>query len=996
MLIDVLWLTVTATAAPANVGPEAAAMLEKIEARKGICAVLGLPTSGRPSFVVDLARATELTFYFQSPDGGTVARVRGAAESAGLLGRRIFVDRGAWHAIHLADNLAGAVIVAGSVKGAVARDEILRVLHPAGKAIVGKQQIVKPFPKGIDHWSYPHHGPDNNPHSTDQLARAPYLTQFIAEPKFAPSPAVTVAAGGRVFKAFGHLAHKSNQNAVLNTLLAVNAYNGTVLWKRSLRPGFMILRNTFVATADTVYLADDESCKLLDAATGRLKDEIVASESDDPVWKWMAVRQGMLYGLVGEEEVEAPVLRSDRFGLGHWPRANWPGFDYKEAATAWGQGRTWLAISLKTKRVVWRHRETDHIDARAVCMRGSRLYFLSPMKFLACLDSKDGQLMWRTTDPKLLEAIGPRFAEKPRWTGLSPMVYVKCNDSYLFFSGPRMRRVVAVSTHDGALKWQKEVRMGDAGSVHLVLRDEALYAIGSGNASCRMAYDTGEVLNRLPGRRACTVATSSADSIFYRGAGGTIRVDVASGKAEHIAPMRPPCYEGVIVSGGLLYWGPWKCGCQLSLYGNICLAPAGDFNFRPGADDSRLEPGIGDPRAVEPFDIEPGDWPSYCADSQRSSTTSVALPEQLAQRWCITLPGEGLPAAPVIAGGLILVGDRNGLVRAIDAKDGALRWKAYTGAAIYFPPELWQGRVYAGSADGRVYAFEAATGRLLWQFRAAPAHRWIPVFGKLSSTWPVAGGIVVDDGVVYAAAGIAHYDGTHVYALDAVTGRIKWYNDTSGRLSKETGSGISLQGRLFLQGNALCFAGGNAYALGRFDRQTGRCLTVPRTRASSSSRTAFYAYYPEHDQHVTLHHRLSDGRTLSYVASYDGVRHSTLALLAATSPGQKELGPGWRLLTGKRRPPDLNPPKILWEQRIRAKYNSFIVTPQAVLAAGRIETQTRKSFFLATHRIEDGTQTWQKELPASAVRGGTAMDHAGRVVVCLQDGRVLCFGGARQ
>ena len=51
-----------------------------------------------------------------------------------------------------------------------------------------------------------------------------------------------------------------------------------------------------------------------------------------------------------------------------------------------------------------------------------------------------------------------------------------------------------------------------------------------------------------------------------------------------------------------------------------------------------------------------------------------------------------------------------------------------------------------GSADGRVYAFEAATGRRLWSFLAAPANRWITVYGKLMSTWPVAGGVVVDKG----------------------------------------------------------------------------------------------------------------------------------------------------------------------------------------------------------------------------------------------------------
>lgn len=95
---------------------------------------------------------------------------------------------------------------------------------------------------------------------------------------------------------------------MLNTLLAVNAYNGTILWKRPLREGFMILRNTIIATSETLYLADDKSCKLLDAATGEPKDELVVSEDDTggTVWKWMALDNDVLYALIGGEEVKAP------------------------------------------------------------------------------------------------------------------------------------------------------------------------------------------------------------------------------------------------------------------------------------------------------------------------------------------------------------------------------------------------------------------------------------------------------------------------------------------------------------------------------------------------------------------------------------------------------------------------------------------------------------------------------------------------------------------
>ncbi|UCE47482.1 MAG: PQQ-binding-like beta-propeller repeat protein, partial [Phycisphaerales bacterium] len=480
-------------------------ILEHIGVERGICVLLGDPAG---ELAVELARESELLIYAQLAQAEDVENVRKTADDAGLYGTRIFVDKGPLRRLHLADNMADALVAAGRSEG-LANAEVLRVLRPQAKALLRQKVLTKPYPKGVDDWSYPYHGPDNNPQSTDLLARSPYLTQYIAEPKFCPSPAVTVAAGGRIFRACGHLAHQANQNAMLNTLLAVNAYNGTILWKRPLREGFMILRNTIIATPQTLYLADDKSCKLLDATTGDLKDELVVSEDDTggTVWKWMALDNDVLCALIGGEEVKAPLLRSDSSGLGGWPRANWPGFDYPDSKTAWGQGRTLLAIDLKTKEVLWRHREQEPVDGRAVCMKNGRIYYLSPEKLLACLSAKTGRVVWKTSDSNLLEAIGPLFPKLPRWTGLSPFPYVKCNDRFLFFSGPRMPRVVAVSTEDGTLQWQKEVPLTDAGSVHLLLRQDALYAIGqgTGSTSFSMEYDTGEVLSHFLGRRACTM-----------------------------------------------------------------------------------------------------------------------------------------------------------------------------------------------------------------------------------------------------------------------------------------------------------------------------------------------------------------------------------------------------------------------------------------------------------------------------------------------------------
>ena len=995
LLLGVLWVW-AAVAAAADSPPicaTAKAHLARIDIKRGVCAVLGLPEGQSADSVIDLARGSELLVYFQSPQAEDVQAVRKAAEAAGLLGTRIFADRGDGRRVHLADNVAGAVLASPATAKEFGREELLRVVHPQGRILVGEDQLIKPFPAGIDVWSHPYHGPDNNTQSQDQLARAPYLTQFLADPLFVPMPEISVAAGGRVFRAFGHISHKANQNAMLNTLICVNAYNGTILWKRPLPEGFMIHRNTLIATPDLLYLADHRSCQRIDAATGEVQDEIVvpAGISDGPVWKWMALVDGVLYALVGGQEVPIHTQPSERPGLGHWPWGMWEGHEYRDPKTNFGFGRTFLAIDVSNKKLLWSHREDDYVDARGVCLAAGRIYFYIPEKQLGCLDTATGDVRWRNSDAGLLAAIGPNGPAQHYVTGYATTTYLKVHNDFLFFAGPQRSRLVVARAGDGKLLWQKE-----HGNLQLVLRDDGIYAAGpqtggSGGepeTGFKFAYETGEVLAKLPMRRACTRATGSVDSIFYRAAGGTVRFATATNQTHHLAPMRPPCQDGVIISSGNLYWGPWMCGCQLSLYGHICLTSAGDFNFRPGLDDSRsVQPA--DPAPVQPLTVQAGDWPTYQGDNERTAKTSVAIPDRVLQRWPFAVPGAGFPTAPIAAGGVVFFGDRQGVLRALDAADGRLKWQAYTGGAIYLPPALEKGRLFVGSADGRVYAFEAATGRPLWTFRAAPVDRWIPVYGKLMSTWPVAGGVLVQDGVVYAAAGISHFDGTHVYALDAASGQVRWYNDTSGTTSEKVDHGVSLQGELYLRGRELRFLGGGVHEEARYELATGKCLNQPFDQPNSMFHTASYAYFPEYGKYPSLDCSLNDGRSLCYDCSYDGSWQSNLMLLPALAPGgRRPAKPLSRWgLQGRRG----EPLETVWRQPAQRRYNSFIVGPQLLLAAGHAGDDAHDTSFLAALRLDTGADAWQEKLPGPPVKGGAAIDRQGRIFVSLENGKILAF-----
>ncbi len=935
-----------------------------------ICVVLGLPSGiDAESLLTTLCGNNDMQVYVQTPSSEEADAIRMAAEEAEWLGSKVFVEEGPWESIHLATHLAGMVFVSDSAAQHVKEEELLRVVYSGGTVFFGNREIVTPPVEDTDSWSHPYHGPDNNPQSLDRRARAPYMTQFLADPKFVPMPEISVAAGGKIFRAFGHIAHKANQNAMLNTLICVTAYNGRIVWKRPLKEGFMIHRNTMIATDDILYMADDVSCKLIDTKTGAVREEIVIPEGvgDGPVWKWMGMENGILYALVGGPEVAIETKQSRTPGLGHWPWGMWAGHDYKDPKTNFGFGRTFAAIDPNTKKIFWTFDTDEYIDSRGVCMKNGKIYYYVPDKLLACLDTDTHDIAWKTSAPDVLNAIGPNGPAQHYVTGYATTTYIKCNDDYIFFAGPQRSRLAVINANNGKLAWDKE-----GGNLQLVLRDDGFYAAGPQQTGAKYTYATGEVLAHLPHRRACTRATGSVDSIFFRTPGGTVRIATDSDHAQHIAPMRPPCQDGVIISDGQLFWGPWMCGCQLSLYGHIALSPAGDFDFHPPLNKTRLEIGP----AYDKADKLPKLEASIPGNAPFPSFVRFEVPKDVKTQWNLKATS-AMPTAPVTAGDLTFIADRQGVIRALN-RDGQLKWKTYTGGAIYYRPAVSKGRLYVGSADGYVYALSAGSGERLWRFRVGPAGRYIPAYGKLISTWPVAGGVVVRDDIVYAAAGITHYDGTYVVALDAETGHVKWYNDTSGLLSEDAGSGISLQGPLWIFNNELRFAGGGVYREAQYDLATGKCLNEPYHGVNSSYATAFYAYFPDYAQYQWLGHGYHGGKLLNYNVSYEGSQHGHLALL----------GPAQTVNDKPQRP-------TLWQDKTGTRYHAFVVTPEILLAAGDQPLNGSTRFTLSAIKIADGTVLWQKELPAPAVKGGLTLDDQQRILVTLTDGRVMCFTDSR-
>ncbi len=1007
------WLACPAFAADA--GTEKT-LLQKLGTSRGLCVVLG---DAKCDMALKLARETQLLVYVQLPRAEEVEAARQIVADAGFYGTRVYVEQGPLTHLVLADNLADALVATGSVEG-LPEAEVLRVLHPQGKALLDGKELVKPSPAGEDDWSHPYHGPDNNPQSKDKLARAPYLTQFLADPRYAPLPQVAVAAGGRVFKAFGHIAFKVREEPWLDTLAAFNGYNGTLLWKREIPPALMIHRNTLVATSTTVYFGDDKSCKVIDALTGELREEIAPSAdvAGGTFWKWMALEDGVLYALIGEQEQRDPVVRL------RWTNHGWPwnplSPGYNQPEHTWGFGRTLLAIDPTTKQVLWRYQAAEPIDSRALCMSHGRIYAFRFNTFLTCLDARSGKPVWRKTpadDPALFEAVGPALNRQDWRTNWRTTAYLKCSDKALYFAGPPVGKLVAVSTTDGHVLWQHPYS-----NYQLVLRDDGLYGLaGQMGAELGMVGAfrqdlaripepsrkfeplTGEVLAEIKlGRRACTRPTGAIDAIFCRADEGSTRLDAVTNQPDLVSPMRAQCHDGVTIANGLLYWWPSTCDCNLTLYGITCLGPAGDFDFtQPAQEEERLVRGAGfGPAAVASPPASPADWPTFRANNAGTVTTEAVVPTQCQRLWQNRWPHDVTPTAPTASGDLVFAAGSDGVVRALDAGTGQTKWTAFTGGAIRLPPTVAQGRALVGSGDGWVYALEATTGKSIWRFRAAPVERRIPIYGQLLSTWPAASGVLVQDGAAYVAAGIVNYDGTHVYALDAATGRIKWQNNETGHLDPAARTGVSAQGQLLLTDGKLFLAGGNVVSPALFDAQNGKSLNDPANHVrrlhnnnvpGSESPRGWELYrigsqvfvsgkpYYSHPQYPVYDWSVMHNLLHTSVGDRD-VALLNKAKLLGFARGEANQTERFARSWGKAEIEGLKP---VWA----------VDCPNTLaLAVGRNAAVIATANELIAVDLSDGKRLWTQPLPSSPVPWGLAIDRNGRLIVALENGEILCFG----
>ncbi len=1051
------------TSGVAEDNPEASIgqrLLEKAGIAQGVCSVLGVDAE----LAIDLARESQLLLHVLQADASEVDKLRARAKELGYGIDRLVVQQGTLEELPYADNMVDIVLIPRAVDttlNSLAVKEVHRVLRPRGVAVIQGDsaladrlkiwiaaetfdevesttdehgawiKIRKPMPAGTDEWTHWEKSPDNNPVSTDQVIRAPYMTQFMSGPFYIGMPSITTAAGGRTFLAIGHIAHHRREWDMLNKLVARNGYNGTVLWDRALPEGYLVHRSAFIATRDTFYMIDGEGTLMLDAETGdeRGRIQIPGVRGD---WKWMAMHDGVLYVLAGRPEPKTETMKGDRtFGGWSWDDLS---RGYYGKRIPFGFGDVLAAYSLKDQKTLWIHREDSLIDSRAMAIQGGKTFLYCPDRHLRALDNATGHVAWTNAEESVLSLIerpGQGLRSTP---GFRTACINVATPQALVIQGQTRMNVVGISTLDGKLLWQKKKFTNNPNAIYV----DGNVVLGVGERGSHVAIEpaTGDVVEDYKFHKAnCTRLTASEDSFFCRGE-GTLRFDRETKKVLVDGGVRPGCNDGAIPAHGLLYIGPWQCDCNLSLIGQVTKCAAGDFQFDVAATDTeRLTTFNDNTISAERLGVTDRDWPTLRRDNHRSASTSAPVATSVKPRWRVLAEDQNIPTAPVAAGDLVFVAGSNGTVRAADAETGELRWSFDTNYPIKEAPTVWNGRLYFGCADGHVYCLDAATGHQLWKFRAAPAERQIMVYGHLSSTWPVHTGVLIDNETAYFAAGIIDQDGTYLYALDAKTGSIKWQNNSSGHIDQDLRKGISAQGNLSIKSGQLLLAGGNQVSPARFNLETGECLTKSLTDGRPKANNGrFVGVF--HDVAVInggriLHSAAENVSTKGYFAALTdknrfrmnnggippawdnrrlavvNFRHGKLTCLDAEKVAQR-MREGFR---NDNRPRDdragwlyglalalQQDGAALWQtdlgQPNKFEVVSIAVCPNAVVVAvgHQVRFRAQPQWFAVALDAKDGKQLWKQELRGKPLPGGLLVDRSGQVITSMLGGDLVCLG----
>jgi outer membrane protein assembly factor BamB len=929
-----------------------------------------------------------------------------------------------------ADNLVNLVVV--SSPSSVATEELLRVLCPGGLALfttgqgqLTEERLVKPRPRNIDEWTHFLHDADGNAVAHDEVVAPPGSLQWTDGPRYMrshehiPGIYALVSAGGRIFYVVDEAPTASVRRLPEWQLVARDAFNGILLWKKPIASWFPHLVNwgqtppqlerRLVSVGDRVYVTRGWHAPLtaLAAATG----ETVMDYADTHGTEEILWHQGVLLLVVrsvteqrlAEAEKWARLLRRGEAALEDRDAAE-PLVKQLRATEAKGD-LSITALDAGSGRLLWKKAGADVAGLRplSLCADADRVCYQTGTD-VVCVDLQTG---------------------REHWSRASGRLYLIHDGAVVCADG---KATTILSAQTGDERWQQP---------HLLTAVHDVFVAGGslwvgGFKPCpekrgpswgpyfvtQLDLPTGRLLKHIepenPSHHHRCYSNKATDRYILGGRRGTEFIDLASGEVLWNSWARGVCRYGVMPCNGLLYVPPHACACYMAakLIGFNALAPGRrtrDEGQRTKEED-RLEKGpayeISDPESqvssLKSDVQDSADWPTYRHDAQRSGHAAAPVPAQLHVRWQAKVGGRLSP--PTVAGGRVFAAcvDQQ-RIGVLDADSGKPVWQFTAEARVDSPPTIDQDRAIFGCRGGVVYSLQTSDGALAWRRRVAREDRRVVVSGQLESVSPVPGSVLVQDGVAYCTAGRSSYldGGIDLCRLEPQTGRllsrtpIYSPDPETGRQPPQLGPAAVPGARVdILSGDS-----GHVYLRDLVFDQNGR--TQPEGSPHLFSMTAFLDDAWAHRAYWIYGTRCSVAGGCS-ARDKNLIYGRLLVFSPATIYGYGRAGVHWsnQLQDGRYRlfAVDGMAGRPRWETPLPIQVRALLLAGTVLFAAGPPTASSvgpwdrgagQPSLILAVS-ADDGRVLAQTELPGTPVFDGLAAA-GGRLYCCQENGSVVCL-----
>ncbi|MHC4251002.1 MAG: outer membrane protein assembly factor BamB family protein [Planctomycetota bacterium] len=749
-------------------------------ARGGLIVCVGLDD---PAQLTRLHAGEGFIVHGLDADGAKVAAARAHVRRGGRAYGGVSAARMSGGRLPYVPNMVNLLVVTHGAPQ-LEPGEIMRVLAPGGKAfsldrlggVIAGRTIRKPVPPDTDEWTHYMYGPANNAVSQDKVVAPPRRMQWVAGPRYGrhhdrmSSVSAVVTSGGRIFSILDEGPRWSIMMAPTWKLAARDAYNGKLLWKRTidkwhshmqgLKSGPASLPRRLVALGDSVYatLGLNAPVSRIDAGTGKTIQEYSGTEGTTEV----LLDADVLYLVTGPLPAK-----------GQW---------FAEAE------RTLMAVRVESGEVVWRKKKW--VVPSTLAVQQGRVCFFEKDR-VSCLDAASGETVWRSDPiprpPKFPSCYTPTLVATPRAVLISGGEAAGKQIFGRWTTQGEKDTITALDASTGKALWSAHHPDSGYRSPEdvFVIDDMVWFGDSRDGAKPGKTYGldlmTGEVkVEFAPDRdiyffhHRCHRGKATVNWLLPSRVG----IEFIDFRKKHWDVnhwIRGACLYGIIPANGLTYAPQHPCACYLEskLDGFNAVAPAGAGSRFPEALPPRLEKGTA--YGTDTGETTPNreDWPVYRHDGERTGSSDTIVADNV--KPAFTCEVGGRLSSPVVGNGLLIVAaiDRH-TVHAFDADTGDARWTYTAGGRIDSPPAIIGRLAIFGCRDGYIHCLRSRDGALVWRFRAAPLDERVVAYEQLESVWPVHGSVLVRDGVVHAVAGRSTFldGGLRLVRLDPASGRL--------------------------------------------------------------------------------------------------------------------------------------------------------------------------------------------------------------------------------